>query len=188
MKTFLKMMKKKSNGIPEEKLQLFDEIISTYFVPGRGSTEGDCAFMRAIGENFTEEQRFRLWEQNGGCEGSGREKARKKFAAEHADKPLSVRLDLYIMDFVSEKTQSIVLDEKNKTIAYTYACGECYNHTVKGKLTAPFDLYYESCAGGRLKNLQSALGIKLKIKSVDIPENGVSSESPCVFTFDITEG
>lgn len=189
MRTFFSMMQKKKNGIPEEKLLVFQNILDTYFVPGRGSAEGDHKFMEAIGEQFSEEQRFRLWEQSGGCTGTGREKARRAFAAAHADKPLSIKLDLYIQEFsdcLNGKTRNIVLDEKNKTIIYTYACDECYKRSVKGITTAPLALYYESCAGGRMQNLQTALGIKLKIKSVDIPAQGVSKESPCVFTFDIT--
>lgn len=190
MRTFFNMMKKKKNKISEDKLCVFQNILDTYFVPGRGSSEGDHKFMEAIGEQFTEEERFRLWEQSGGCTGTGREKARKAFASAHSDKPLPIMLDLYIHEFADDlngKTRNIVLDEENKTITFTYACDECYRRSVKGITTAPFALYYESCAGGRLMNLQTALGIKLKIKSVDIPTQGVSKESPCVFIFDIID-
>jgi hypothetical protein len=177
-------MKKKKNGISENKLLIFENIIDTY-----NGNECDNKFMEAIGEHFNEEERFKLWEQNGGCRGLGHEKSRKAFAAEHADKPLPERLDLYIKDLkegFNGKTRDIILDEENNTITVLFGCDECYKHSVKGKLTAPFTLYYESCAGGRLHNLQSFLGIKLKIKSVDIPANGVSKENPCVFTFDIS--
>ncbi|MDR0324866.1 MAG: hypothetical protein LBI19_02055 [Oscillospiraceae bacterium] len=190
MRTFYGMMKKKKNEIPEDKLLIFQNILDTYFVPGCGSNAGDNMFMEAIGEHFTEEERFRLWEQSGGCRGFGHEKARKAFAAEHAELPLPVKLDVYIMEFengLKGKTRNIVLDEENNTITFTWACDECYNHSVKGKITAPFSLYYEGCAGGRMQNLQSALGIKLRIKSVEIPKQGVSKENPCVFVFEIVK-
>lgn len=187
MRTFLSMMKKKSNAIPEEKLLIFDNIISTYFVPGRGSSEGDNKFMEAIGELFTEEERFRLWEQSGGCNGTGHDKERKAFALEHADIPLPVRLDIYLntLGKRSTKTRSVVLNEEENTITVTFACDECYNKTLNGRLTAPFNLYYESCAGGRMYVLEKSLGIKLKIKSVEIPHADIGKENPCVYTFEI---
>lgn len=189
MRTFYQMMKKKKNQIPEEKLFIFDNIINTYFVQGRSSNEGDNKFCEALDEHFTQEERFRLYEQMGGCSDSRRNKARKVFAAFHADKPLAMRLDLYFMEFEnsSGKTLNIGFNEKNKTITYTFACDECYKHSLDGKITAPFALKYEGCAGARLRNLQTALGIKLKIAAVNIPEQGVSKETPCVFTFAILE-
>lgn len=35
--------------------------------------------------------------------------------------------------------------------------------------------------------LEGTLGIKLRINSVDIPQLGVSKETPCIYTFDIVE-
>lgn len=189
VRTFYKMMQSKKNGIPPEKLQIFENILETYFVPGRGSNEGDNKFWQALGDQFTLEERFRLWEQSGGCRGTGREKARKAFAVNHADKPLALRLKLYIAEFASNlhgKTRSITLDEENQTLTVRFACDECYKHFLGGKITAPYTLHYESCAGGRMQNLQSALGIKLRIQSVDIPAV-VSMETPCTYTYTIVQ-
>lgn len=183
MLTLLRIMKKRKNGIAEDTLSIFDSIVQTY-----SGNECDNRFMEAMGEHFTQEQRFKLWEQHGGCQGTGNDKARKAFALEHADKPLSARLELYLNTFEKDytgKTRHIVLNEEKNAITVTFACDDCYRHTLKGKFTAPFVLYYESCAGGRMYVLEKALGIKLKINSVDIPQLGVSAESPCMYTFDI---
>jgi len=191
MKTLMKNMKKKQNelGIPADKLLIFEGIIDKYFVSGRHSREGDNKFMKAIYEHLTREQRFRLWERWGGCCGTGHDKERKMFALEHAELPLTERLELFL-DTIgkrSTKTQSVVLDEENKTITVTFDCHECYERSIKKITTAPFITYYESCAGGRLYVLEKSLGIKLRIKKVDIPKSGISKENPCMFTFDIVE-
>jgi len=72
MRTLLKNMQKKQNelGIPLEKLLIFEDIIDKYFVPGRGSREGDNKFMEAIYKHLTREQRFQIWERWGGCSGT----------------------------------------------------------------------------------------------------------------------
>ena len=185
MKTMLSIMKRRNNGIPEDILPVFEGIVQAY-----GGNECDNRFMEAMGKHLTKEQRFKLWERQGGCQGTGYDKIRKAFALEHADKPLPVRLELYLNTFVKNytgKTRSIVFNEENNTITIAFACDECYRHTLKGKFTAPFELYYESCAGGRMYGLEKTLGIKLKMNSIDIPHLGVSKENPCLYTFDIVE-
>jgi hypothetical protein len=184
------MKKRKNNWIPDDVIYIFERIISENFVPNRGSNEGDNEFMKAMGEHLTQEQRFRLFEQYGGCKGTGHDKERKAFSLEHADKPLSEKIELYMDTFgklYDEQTCKVVLSEKNKTITVTFACSGCYGNFVKGKITSPFSLNYEHCAGGRLYNLETALGVKLKIKSVDIPPSDVGVENPCIFTFEIEE-
>jgi hypothetical protein len=47
--------------------------------------------------------------------------------------------------------------------------------------------YFERCAGGRLYELQKALGIKLKIKSVDVSPLKENINNPVVFTYDIVD-
>lgn len=190
MRTMLKIMKMPKNEIPEDKVKIFEQIIKKYYVPNSGSNEGDNKFMEALNEHLTEEQRFKLWEQNGGCRGFSKEKERKAFALENADKPIRKRLELYLKQYkktFDSKTLDFILDDKNKTIAVTFACAGCYENSLKGKFTAPFKIYYEHCAGGRLDNLQTALGINLRIKSVDIPSAGVNNENPCVFLFEIVK-
>ena len=182
MKTMLRVMKKRKNSIPEEKWRIFEKIIE--------NNEGENKFMEAIGEHFAEEQRFRLWEQYGSCRGTGYDKERKVFLLENVHLPLSERLEIYLCSIgkkFANKTLATLLDEENNTITVTFACDECYKASQKGKILAPVKLHYESCAGGRLYYLEKALGINLKIKTVDIPPNGVNAENPCVFVFDIIE-
>ena len=62
--------------------------------------------------------------------------------------------------------------------------------TREGKpFTLPSTLqsYFESCAVGRLYELQKALGIKLKIKSVDISALDDDANNPVVFTFEVVD-
>ena len=47
------------------------------------------------------------------------------------------------------------------------------------------DEYFGRCASGRLYELQKALGIKLKIKSVDVTPLQENLDNPVVFTYEI---
>jgi len=183
----LSIMKKRKNGIPGDKLEIFERIIQTHYVSNRGSDEGDNKFMEAIGEHLTEAQRFRLWEQHGGCMGTGHDKERKAFALEHAGKPLTERLKLFEKTFNRRKT---VLNGDN-TITVKFACTHgYYKRAREGKCLPPpasIGLYFERCAGGRLYEYQKALGIKLKIKSVDVSPLSENIQNPVVFTFEIVE-
>jgi len=185
------MKKRKNEWISQEKLDIFENIINTYFVPGCGSKEGDEKFWDAIFEHFNQEQRFRLWEQEyGGCRGTGANKERKEFALTHKDLPLSMRLELAIETFGNDfrgKVLDIVLDEESKAITYTFACDECYRHAPKEKYAKSPLRYYEACSGGRKYVLEKVLGINLRIKSVDVPSVGVNKENPCVFTYEILD-
>ena len=192
MRTLLNIMKKRKNEwIPQDKLAILESIIDTYYVAGRGSKEGDEKFLDAIFKHFNQEQRFRLWEQDyGGCRGTGANKERKEFALAHADLPLSKRLELAIETFEKDfrgKALEIILDEKSKTITLTFACDECYKHAPKEKFAKSPLRYYEACSGGRKYVFERVLGIKLRIKSVDVPSIGVNRENPCVFTYEILD-
>ncbi|WP_099205177.1 hypothetical protein [Scatolibacter rhodanostii] len=183
MKIMLNMMKKKKSGVSPDILPLFEDIIIQH-----SGTDCDNYFMQAMGEYLPQNQRYTLWEMHGGCQGTGQDKIRKAFALQHVGKPLRTRFERYITAFIGDftgKTCDITLNEDDNTITVTFACEDCYKHTVSGKYTAPLSLYYESCAGGRMYGLEKALGIKLKIKSMKIPESDISKENPCVYIYDI---
>lgn len=93
MKTMLKNMRMRKNEIPDDLLPLFEDIVQTY----KGD-ECEEKFLKAMEEQLSKEQRFRLYEQNGSCNGTGYDKERKAFALEHADKPLAERLELNIVN------------------------------------------------------------------------------------------
>lgn len=183
MKIMLNMMKKKKSAVSPDVLPLFEDIIVQH-----SGTDCDNHFMQAMGEHLPQNQRYTLWEMHGGCRGTGQDKIRKTFALQHAGKPLRTRFELYINTVIGDftgKTRDIVLSEDENTITVTFGCDECYKHTLSGKYTASHSLYYEHCAGGRMYGLEKALGIKLKIKSMKIPESDISRQNPCVYIFDI---
>jgi hypothetical protein len=178
MKSMLKAMQMPKNEIPVDVLPLFEDIVQTY----KGA-ECEEKFMKAMEEQLTTEQRFRLFEQNGSCNGTGYDKERKAFALEHADMPLTERLEL----FTNTYGRKAVLNDDN-TITVTFACSHgYYKHAPKGKFQFPesIETYFERCAGGRLYEYQKALGIKLKIKSVDVSPLKENIVNPVVFTFEI---
>ncbi|BCJ95671.1 hypothetical protein acsn021_32400 [Anaerocolumna cellulosilytica] len=178
MNTMLKIMRMRKNEIPVDILLLFEDIVRTY----KGA-ECEEKFIKAMEEHLTKEQRFRLYEQNGSCSGTGHDKERKAFAHEHADKPLAERLELFKRTF----GRTAVLNDDN-TITVTFACKHgYYKHAPKGmfRFPASIETYFERCAGGRLYEYQKALGIRLRIKSVDVSPLSENIVNPVVFTFDI---
>ncbi len=168
------------NEIPDDILPLFEQIVQTY----KGE-ECEGKFLKAMQEQLTKEQRYRLCEQNGSCNGTGYDKERKAFALEHADKPLAERLKL----FTNTYGGTAVLNADN-TITVTFACHHgYYKHAPKGRFpfSESIEPYFERCAGGRLYEYQKALGIKLRIKSVDVSPLSENIVNPVVFTFEIME-
>jgi len=83
-----------------------------------------------------------------------------------------------------------VLNSDN-TLTLTFKCSHGYYARVKeGKYNSPppnVEGYFERCAGGRLYELQKVLGIKLRIKSVDVSALLKDVSNPVVFTFEIVD-
>lgn len=182
MKSMLAVMKKKKNNIPESCLLVFEDIVNTY-----EGNERDAQFMNAMEEHLTKAQCFTIWAQNGGCRGTGYDKERKAFAAIHGGKPLRERFDMFVNTIGSgykSKPNDIVLDEKNNTITVSFACKHGLMHLKKG-ISTSLETYFGHCAGGRLYELQIVLGIKLRIKDVDVTAVKEDIKNPCVFTFEI---
>jgi hypothetical protein len=193
MISVLREMQKKKSGIPLETVAIFEEIVNQYQCE-KGphlvglkyfNPEWDDEFAQAMSKHLTEEQRFGLYRTQGGCNGAGADKERKIFATEYAHLALDERMALFAETFGRWKP---VLNEDN-TLTLTFKCHHGYYKRAKeGKYTAPPPNaigYFERCAGGRLYELQKALGIKLKIKSVDISPLNEDVNNPVVFTFDI---
>jgi len=187
-------MKKKQSGIPENVQSIFEGILQkhrdqqgcpnltgyTSFKP-----EWDDDFCQAMNQHLTKEQRFRLYETQGGCNGAGADKQRKAFAIEYAHLALDERMALFAETFGRWKP---VLNDDN-TLTLTFKCTHgYYKRAIEGKYTAPppnVEGYFERCAGGRLYELQKALGIKLRIKSVDVSPLMDDVKNPVVFIFEI---
>jgi len=189
----LRAMQKKKNEIPENVLPIFESIVQKHqdelglnltgfkcFKP-----EWDDEFCKAMDEYLTQEQRFRLYETNGGCNGTGYDKERKAFALDFAHLALDERMALFAETFGRWKP---TLNEDN-TLTLTFKCTHgYYKRAREGKYITPppsVASYFERCAGGRLYELQKALGIKLKIKSVDVSPLSENVNNPVVFTFEI---
>ncbi|MCL2566427.1 MAG: hypothetical protein FWE24_11580 [Defluviitaleaceae bacterium] len=186
-------MQKKKNGIPEEVLPIFEGILQKYkdeFGPNLIGLkclqpEWDDEFCQAMDKYLTREQHFRLYETQGGCNGAGADKERKGFAADYAYLGLDERMTLFAETF---KRWKPVLNDDN-TLTLTFKCSHGYYKRARdGTYTAPpvnVLGYFERCAGGRLYELQKALGIKLKIKSIDVSPLSEDVKNPVVFTFEI---
>jgi len=189
MKTMLKAMKMPKYKIPEDKIHIFEDIIQKYEALNAPSLGNECdeEFSIAMEKHLTKEQRFRLFEQNGACKGTGNDKKRKAFTLEHVRKTLAERLAIY--NKVSGR--NAVFNKKDNTITVNFACTHGYYKQVnEGKLLSlPTSIksYFERCAGGRLYEYEKVLGIKLKIKSVDISPLRKNMKNPVVFTFEIVE-
>jgi len=195
MTGMISAMKKKKNGIPEEVLPIFDGILQkyqdefgpyligvTFFKP-----EWDDEICQAMGKHLTKEQRFKLYETQGACNGAGADKERKVFALEHTHLALDERMALFAETFGRWKP---VLNDDN-TLTLTFKCKHgYYKRALDGTYTIPppnVEGYFERCAGGRLYELEKALGIKLKIKSVDVSPLSENVKNPVVFTFEIVD-
>jgi len=188
MKTMLKTMKMPKYKIPEDKIHIFEDIIQRYEALGAPSLGNECdeEFNMAIEKHLTKEQRFRLFEQNGACKGTANDKERKAFLIKHTSKSLAERIEIFNKIY----GRNIVLNEDN-TITVNFSCTHGYYKQVnEGKLLSlppSIKSYFERCAGGRLYGYEKVLGIKLKIKSVDISPLRKNMKNPVVFTFEIIE-
>lgn len=185
MKTMLNTMKKKKSGIPGDVLPVFEGIIKKYEALGALSLGDECdaEFDKAMREHLTNEQRFWLYEQNGACKGTSADKERIAFALEHEHLALDERLAIFTKDF---GRQAVL---KGNEIIVTFKCTHGYYKKVREKkitaLPPAIESYFERCAGGRLYEYEKALGIKLKIKSVDVSALNEDLANPVVFTFEV---
>ncbi|MDR2599536.1 MAG: hypothetical protein LBC73_04600 [Oscillospiraceae bacterium] len=195
MKVVLREMQKRKNRIPENVLSIFEDIVEKHeekFGPHLigikcFEPEWNDEFSMAMNEHLTKEQRFQLYEEAGACNGTGNDKERKVFALEYAHLALDERIELFSETF---KRWKPIINNDN-TLTLNFKCSHGYYKRVKeGKYTTPppnVESYFERCAGGRLYELQKALGIKLKIKSVDVSPLKENIENPVIFTFEIVD-
>ena len=193
MNSMVGAMKKKKYGISEETQLIFDDILQRHkneygpYLVGYTTfhPEWDDEFCQAMGKHLTREQRFMLYETQGACNGAGADKERKAFAADNAHLALDERMALFAEKFGRWKP---VLNDNN-TLTLTFKCSHgYYKRAREGKYTTPppnVEGYFERCAGGRLYELQKVLGVKLKIKSIDISSLYEDTNNPVVFTFEL---
>ena len=187
MRTMLATMKKKKSGIPAEALPLFENIVQKHEANARPSLPPECEqeFFAAMETHLTQEQRYGVFALAGGCKGTGADKARKLFAIAHAHLPLAERLALFAEEF--DRGGRVLNDDG--TITVNFKCAHMYYKPKREK--KPFDppvkmqTYFERCAGGRLYEMEQALNIKLRIKSVDISPLEADPTNAVVYTFEV---
>jgi len=139
-------MKKKKSGISEETIGIFEGILNQYrseegLIRGQDllgvkcfGPEWDDEFCQAISNNLTKEQRFHLYETQGGCNGTGSDKERKAFALENAHLALDERMALFAEKF---KRCKPTLNDDN-TITLRFKCSHGYYKLIF-KLEKPFN-------------------------------------------------
>ncbi|MCL2664256.1 MAG: hypothetical protein FWE82_01450 [Defluviitaleaceae bacterium] len=185
MKSLLKVMKKKNSGIPEDTLSVFEGIIKKYEALGGPSLgpECDAEFTAAMRKLLSKEQRYLIYGQYGACMGTGYDKGRAAFAQAHAEMPFAERFKL----FTETQGKNAALNSDG-TITVIFGCSHGYYKSVRdGKtktLPENIESYFEGCAGGRLHEYEKTLGVKLKIKSVDISALYDNMLAPVTFVFE----
>ena len=103
-------MKMPKYKILEDKIHIFEDIIQRYEALGAPSLGNECdeEFSIAMEKHLTKEQRFRLFEQNGSCKGTGNDKERKAFLIKHTHKSLTERIEIFNKIY----GRNIVLNER----------------------------------------------------------------------------
>jgi hypothetical protein len=194
MNSMVSAIKKKKYGISQEVQAIFEGILqkyqSKYGSHLAGYTtfhpEWDDEFCQAMGKHLTKEQRFMLYETQGACNGTGADKQRKAFAADYAHLSIDEKMTLF-----AEKFDRLKPTLTDNTLSLTFKCSHgYYKRAREGKYTTPppnIEAYFERCAGGRLYELQKALGVKLKIKSIDVSPLEKDVNNPVVFTFELLD-
>jgi len=193
VKGLLSAMKKRQSGVPEDVLPIFEGIVQKYEEEAGPNLVGlkflkpewDDEFGQAMDKHLTREQRFQLYKTQGACNGAGADKERRAFAQEYAHLTLDERMELFAETF--GRWKPMLNDDDTLTLHFKCAHGY-YKRALDGTYSTPppnVELYFERCAGGRLYELQKALGIKLKIKSVNISPLEDDVKNPVVFTFEI---
>ena len=195
MNSMVRAIKKKKYGISQDVQSIFEDILQKYqneygsYLVGYTTfhPEWDDEFCQAMSKHLTKEQRFMLYETQGACNGAGADKARKAFATDYAHLAIDERMTLFAEKF--GRWKPVLTDDNILTLTFKCSHGY-YKRAREGKYSTPplnVEGYFERCAGGRLYELQKALGVKLKIKSVDVTPLDEDVNNPVVFTFELIE-
>ena len=173
LKNIIKTMKK--DKYPAVAINQFEHILETY-----GYDETLFEFVGKMDKLLTEKQRFSIWERNGGCRLGGRNREAVAFQLEHGDKALIEKLRLL------KKVPSLNRFRQNQdgTSTAGNGCHLCVLKKPKPPYTPP--TLFGCSAGGALYNYEIALGVKLKMKSIDFHLTEDFSQTPYSFTFEVS--
>lgn len=173
LKNIIKTMKKEK--YPDDVIHQFERIVETC-----SYDESLFQFIEKMDILLTEEQRLSIWERNGGCRLGGRNKDAIAFQSQYADKTLTEKLDL----LKNVRSLSNFYLNEDGTITAGNGCHLCILRKLKPPYNATSTLFGCS-AGGALFNYEIALGVKLKMKSIDSHLGEGHSENPYSFTFEV---
>lgn len=175
LKNIIKTMRK--DKYPADIIAQFEHITEVC-----GYDESIFEFVGKMDLLLTEEQRLSIWERNGGCRLGGRNREAVAFQLKHADKTLNEKLALL------RKVRPLSRFRQNGdgTITAGNGCHLCVLKKLKPPFAATSTLFGCS-AGGALYNYEIALGVKLKMKSIDSHLTEGLGDIPYSFTFEVVE-
>ena len=174
LKDMHKAIKMKKHNISEEAIRHFDDIM---LLVDTDYAMTEPKFVEKMDELLTEEQRLLLWEYGGSCRGGETGRQAKILGQSLEGKSLSEKIEM--MNRNEHMFKSYLNDDGSITV-------DCFCHCLQHRFNNPENAKssssYGCAAGAHLAIIKSALGVKLKIKSIDYPQESDGKQSmTCVF-------
>jgi len=156
------------------------------------SSGGEKVFVELLDKNLPLEKRLEVMEELGCCKNQKHQAPFKAFYQKFADKTLKERV--LLMTELDPMGHRVLNDDGTLSVFWAY--GEENNYTcvcpcemmreVKASENPSVSSTFCACCGGHAKALaQTALGIKLKLKSVVSSAISTGGKKRCEFLFDI---
>jgi len=162
LKDMHKAIKMKKHNISEAAIRHFDDVM---LLVDTDYAVTEPKFVEKMDELLTEEQRLLLWEYGGSCRGGETGREAKKLGQSLEGKSLSEKIDVMNQNEHMFKSH---LNEDGTITVYCFC--HCLQHRFNNPENAKASSAYGCAAGAHLAIIKSALGVKLKIKSVDYPQ------------------
>ena len=174
LKDMHKAIKMKKHNIPETAIRQFDDIM---LLVDTDYAVTEPRFVEKMDELLTEEQRLMLWEYGGSCRGGETGRQAKKLRHELDGKSLNEKIKLMNQNEHMFKSH---LNEDGTITVYCYC--HCLQHRFNNPKCAKSPSAYGCAAGAHLALIKDALGAKVKMKSIDYPqENDGKQFMTCMF-------
>ena len=172
-------------GIPEEIISQFN------FPDPRGNRpEPLIAFVAQMDNLLSREQCLSVMEEQGCCKTGKNDAANRRFGREHAGKMLDEKIKLYNNSDIPYKVPCQLNSNDTLSVRWGAKQGDKYKCVCSAikKLPHPGNISrtYCGCCGGHVKhNLQTVLGIGLRLKEVVSSPISSGGEKHCEFLFEI---
>jgi len=184
IKDMVKATKMEKHNFPKSAATQLEEIMQMNNCPKCSKQEyvdKERAFVAAMDNLLTEEQRLLLHEYGGSCRGGETGKQCKKLKHELGGLTIAEKIDRM------NKNGHIYPTRLNSDGTITARCGcDCLKERYKNPDAAKAPSAYGCAAGAALANLKTALGVKARIKSIDYPQAG-DGKRYMEFVFEILE-